>query len=177
VKVLFINGLSAKQGGGKTYVLQLLQSIPDDAKVYLLVQQADDNYFCKRCDKDVKIISFAFPSKSVVHRVLWEKIKLPFLLETLGINYYFAPGGVCNINAPRIKTVITFQNMLPFSEIERKRYPFGYIRWRLKFLKKLFLNSFNRANKLIFIFEYAKRVIEEHFPDIGFLDKSSFLRL
>ena len=67
-----------------------------------------------------------------------------------------------------ILSITALRNMLPFEERERKRFPFlSYIRFKLWVLRYIFLLSFRKADKIIFISKYSKSIIENHIPSIG----------
>ena len=50
--------------------------------------------------------------------------------------------------------------MLPFSDEERRRYPYGYTRSRLAILKYIQSRSFRQANLVVFISQFAKSIID-----------------
>jgi glycosyltransferase involved in cell wall biosynthesis len=54
--------------------------------------------------------------------------------------------------------------MLPFSDVDRKKFPLGYKRLRYALLKGALSRSFREADAVIFISNYAKQVIDELLP-------------
>ncbi len=54
--------------------------------------------------------------------------------------------------------------MLPFDPVERKRYPYGYLRTKFLLLRLAQGVSFRDADLVIFISEYAKSVIDRCIP-------------
>jgi glycosyltransferase involved in cell wall biosynthesis len=95
-------------------------------------------------------------------RTLWERFFFPQLLKQLKIEILFCPGGSVSSGVPKsCKVITTFQNMMPFDFLQRKKYPLGYMRFRNWILEKKLLKSMIRSDLVIFISEYAKSVIEK----------------
>lgn len=100
-----------------------------------------------------------------VARAAWERFGLPKLLRRLEVDVLFCPGGIVGTTVPRnYKTVMTFQNMIPFDPVQRRRYPMGYMRVRNWLLKRLTLRSFAKADRVICISEFGRQVVESHAP-------------
>jgi glycosyltransferase involved in cell wall biosynthesis len=58
-----------------------------------------------------------------------------------------------------------FRNMIPFDRVQRKRYPLGYMRVRIWLLERVMLRSMLRADVVIFVSDFARRVIEQRVPE------------
>ncbi|MBF0276783.1 MAG: glycosyltransferase family 4 protein [SAR324 cluster bacterium] len=161
---ILINGISARQGGGQTYLLNLLKFIPEKlpVDVTLLVP---DSFPLPKLSSNIRKHSIPRVESNPFFRAIWEKLFLPGLLRQWEIDVLFCPGGVISTVPPKnCKTVTMFQNMLPFAPEERKRYPFGYMRFRLWLLKFLQERSFQNADMVIFISHHAKTVIDHYLP-------------
>ena len=76
------------------------------------------------------------------------------------IDILLSPGG---ISFPRkIPTIVMFRNILPFLDKEIKRYNvFKYIRFKL--FKFLSLYSFKKSDGIIFLSNWSKNFIQNHF--------------
>lgn len=164
--MVMINALSAQKGGGKVYLQQLLAHIPPEYKQsVLLITKKNNRDFWESFG--IQVIASRWASRSIVHQVLFEIFYLPGLIKKCGIRVYFAPSGIVpSWRCSRYKAVVTFQNMLPFSPQERKRYPWGYMRLRLFLLKYILARSFRRADRIIFISRYARDVVSACVPSI-----------
>lgn len=159
MKVL-INAFSARQGGGQTYLLNLLKFIPTDMRAEVFVL-APYSFQIPLDHENVKRIQINWPVKNPFLRALWEKVRLPRLLRELGIDILFCPGGIITTTPPpRCKTVTMFRNMIPFDLSQRQKYPLGYARVRNWILQRVMLRSMQQADLVIFISEYARKVIE-----------------
>lgn len=177
MKNIVINVLSALSGGGQTNIINLLQYFPKDCNVILIVNTKNKRLFNKYKSENVKIIESKFASKNLLFRLFWERFFLPFKLKKWGCHIYYSPGGTLLTKVPQKSIgITTLQNMLPFEESERKRFPINsFLRYKLKMLKYLFLYSYKKADKVIFISKYSRDVVKNYIPDIE--DKSIIIPL
>jgi glycosyltransferase involved in cell wall biosynthesis len=161
---LVINTLSSRQGGGQVYISNLLryaQKYPD-IKTYILTNPEFDQLYNF---PSVELICCKEPAQNVLKRILWEKYSLPLLLERLHTDLVFCPGGTINFAPPAgCKTAVTFQNMLIFDKDNRRKYRIGYMRFRLAMLERISRKSFEKADLVIFLTDYAKEVIAAQVP-------------
>ena len=89
---IFINALSARLGGGQTYLLNLLNHFPQDKnwKVFVLVQPS-----FMFVDMPQNVIRLEQASlENPIKRAAWEEIQLPGLLKQYDIDLLFSPGGL-----------------------------------------------------------------------------------
>lgn len=157
--IVLINALSARQGGGQTYLHNLLKFVPKDIDVRIFVLAPDS--FKLENTSNISRLRIRWPVKNPFLRAIWERLKLPLLLRKIKADILFCPGGVVSTPAPeRCKTVTMFRNMIPFDLAQRKKYPIGYRRLRNWILRRVMLQSMVKADLVIFISEYARKVIE-----------------
>ena len=167
LKTVLIEALSAVIGGGQTYLINLLENIPKEWKdshriVAILPRSIKESLGPSR---DLEIITPQFNTLSLPKRGLWLRFYLPKLLDKLKCDVLFCPGGFLPVKVSiATKTAITFQNMLPFDDAERRRFPHGYIRSRLRLLKYIQGASIKNSDMVIFISEYAKSEIDKAIP-------------
>lgn len=155
-----INAFSARRGGGQTYLLNLLQRLEghENLEIFILAPA------CLKLPANprIKRLSVNWPTENPVLRTVWEKFFLSALLKNIGADILFCPGCLINTVPPAgCKTVVTFQNMTPFTQAIRARYPWGLMRMRNWLLEGAMLKSINSADCVIFISGYAKKVIEK----------------
>ncbi len=159
--------MSALQGGGQTYLLQLFQHIPGewDGK-YRIIAILPPGFSEKLPpDLPMEVLAPEFPARSLVHRVLWYWVRLPRFLKRLKADVLFFPGGtLATRRLHGAKSAVTHQNMLPFDPVERKRYPYGYRRAKFWLLQRIQGASFRNADLVIFISDYARSVIDYRIP-------------
>lgn len=157
---IVINALSARRGGGQTYLINLLQRVTSfkGQKIYVLAPASLDVPHHPK----IESLQVVWPTDNPLLRAFWERLFLPRLLDQIGADALFCPGGLVSANSSKkIKTITMFRNMLPFDHIQRKQYPLGLMRIRNWMLEWLMLKSMLRADLVIFIAEFAKRVIED----------------
>jgi glycosyltransferase involved in cell wall biosynthesis len=160
-KTVFIDALSALQGGGQTYLINLFKFIPPsvktDCRIVALLPHGSESIF--QFGSDIEVVSFAFASRGSMFRLIWSELFMPALLKQMKVDVLYCPGGFVSAFGPW-KTAVAFRNMLPFSLEDRRRYPLGYMRTRLAILRWVQARSFKRADLVIFISLFAKSVID-----------------
>jgi glycosyltransferase involved in cell wall biosynthesis len=158
---VLINALSARLGGGQTYIVNLLKFLPPENSVEVFLLAPDSLEIPADC-KNVTRIHAGGAAENPFLRAVWERAHLPRLLRQLRANVLFCPGGIIGAKIPReFKTVTMFRNMIPFADPQRSKYPLGYSRVRHWLLKRAILQSMKKADLVIFISEYARRIIED----------------
>jgi len=157
---ILINALSARQGGGQTYLINLLERFPADllAEVYVL---APESLALPPNGSSIKRISVEWPVENPFGRAVWEKLHLAKLASRLGADVLFCPGGIVGTCPPLgCKSVTMFRNMIPFNSTVRRKYRPGYMKFRNFLLRKSLLESMAHADLVIFLSDYARGVIE-----------------
>jgi glycosyltransferase involved in cell wall biosynthesis len=158
-KKILINGFSARLGGGKTYIRNLLARLPaGDFRLFLYLPSDID---APTADPRIQKLSTSWPTGNPFLRLIWEKFILPIQLRRYEINVLFCPGGIINTKPPRnCQAVTMFRNMLPFDS----RILFSNSTYFEKFVgllrRRAMLKSMTRANLVIFISSFARKVIE-----------------
>ena len=160
---IVINAFSAKLGGGRTYLLNLLSRLPDDAEI-------DIRIFCPGdlplpADPRIRRETTSWPTSNPLLRGLWEKIALPRYLKAEKADVLFCPGGVVATKVPRgVKVATMFRNMAPFDRELAGAMPWGLMRLRIIILRRVMLKSMAQADLTIFISEHARGLIESLTP-------------
>ena len=157
---ILVNGLSARLGGGQTYLLNLLRRIPQQAgwKVFLL---CPDSLDLTGLPRNVERVGSGLKLDNSFHRAIWEHFNLGKLASKLDADLLFSPGGLLPPGSlpAGLKTAVTFQNMLPFDMAQRKRYPLGYRRLRDWLLERGLSSAMRKADMVIFISCFAQEFI------------------
>jgi glycosyltransferase involved in cell wall biosynthesis len=158
-----VNAMSARLGGGRTYLVNLFAHLPPRSDLELLVFAPDDLVLAE--DSRIRRVRTAWPTTNPLLRTLWEMFALPAYLRRVGADVLFCPGGVVATTAPAgCKVVTMFRNMIPFDDRVRASIPFGLQRIRNWLLHGTMLRSMARADLTIFISDYARKVIERLVP-------------
>jgi len=149
-----INALSAKTGGGVTYLNRLIYHLRE-------VDDQNDYYIFVTRDNHAKIIAFDKPRfhvmevtiSNLLHRLLYEQSALPILLKRLNIDVVYAPAEI----APLLSTcsvVLGIQNPNVYYRFKIMRSLAEKTRfWILRQLGKL---SSRKASRIIFVSNTAR---------------------
>jgi glycosyltransferase involved in cell wall biosynthesis len=160
-KHIVISAFSARRGGGKTYLRNLLKFFPDSKYLKVTILASKDFDLVEERN-GLYIERISFPVHNPFLRVFWEVFMLPFYLRKSHIDIFFCPGGtIPKFGFGKWKTVTMFRNMIPFDLEQRKKYPLGFMRLRNWLLSKVLLSSMESAELVIFISMYARQLIEK----------------
>lgn len=155
---ILINAFSAKLGGGKTYIENILPYIPSACVVYICCH--DDVVLPQKAN--LHRLPVSFPTYHPIPRLIWERYMLPAILKRLKIDVLFCPGGV--VNTPRVKgcqVVTMFRNMLPFDVYVLQGLEFSVFKLKNFILRRSMSRSMSKADNVIFISEYARSFIQD----------------
>lgn len=162
VKVV-INALSARLGGGQTYLRNLLAHLPVQMDLDILIYAPES----LRLPQDTRVRrgKILWPVENPLSRAAWERLMLPSILARERADVLFCPGGMILSHVPPgCKTVTMCRNMLPFDARAMARMPSGLQKMRNVILKRVMLRSMARADLTIFVSEYARRFIQALTP-------------
>ena len=156
---IVINALSARIGGGRTYLTNLLENLP--AAPGLEVHLFTHPEVKIAPDPRIRIFHGSWFGTNPLLRTVWERLFLPAYLRRVHADILFCPGGLIGTTAPRgCRTATMFRNMLPFDPAARKRIGWGPQRLRNWLLRRLMLRSMSKADLTIFVSGHARRLIE-----------------
>lgn len=158
--LIVCNALSARIGGGQTYVTNLLARLPADPELRVHLFAQGDLEIAR--DPRIVRVETKWPVRNPIRRTIWERLALPGYLRQVRADVLFCPGGVVATRAPReCRTATMFRNMMPFDPAAYGRFPWGLARLRTAILRRVMLRSMRRADLTIFISEFARRFIEQ----------------
>lgn len=159
IKNIGIDAHNIRAGGGVTHLREVIKLY--DSRMYngsciilwatkATLEQIPDSLSVVK--KTNFLINF-----NILTRLFWHKFILKKDLIKNNCGVLFVPGGTYITDFK--PTVTMSQNMLPFEVIERARYGFSFMYFKLLFLYYLQRISFNRADGVIFLTNYAKNYI------------------
>ncbi|GAA5032582.1 glycosyl transferase [Marivirga lumbricoides] len=166
-KKLLINALAAQDGGGITYLTNILPLFDKEKnlEIILLLNSGNKDKIEKIHLKNIQKI-YIPKTNNIWYRIFWEFFNMETLINSNRVTHYYCPGGIMvPFKIGNVTTIVAFRNMLPFYKEVFKHYNFKE-RLRLQLLKKLSLLSFKGADKVVFISSHAKQVIEKYIPSI-----------
>jgi glycosyltransferase involved in cell wall biosynthesis len=152
-----INALSARTGGGATYLSRLiayLREVDPKNTYYIFVTRANH----------AKIIAFDDPrfraievrSLGLLHRLLYEQFALPVFLKRLNIDTVYSPAEVAPLLA-QCAVVLGIQNPNIYYDVDIQRTVNE--RLRLWTLRQLARASAQKADRIIFVSNTARQDI------------------
>ncbi len=151
-----------RSGGAKAHIIGILTeltSLPDEiieVHIWSYKQLLDSlpnyNWLVKHCPPSLK--------KSLLNQVLWQYFKLPIEAKKVGIDILLntCAGSVCHFHP----SVSMSRDMLSYEKGEIQRFGFGYARFRLFILRYIQNYSLKNSEGVIFLTEYASKVIQEY---------------
>lgn len=158
-----IDASNIRGGGGLTHLVELLAAAsPNNFGFSKVIVWGGAQALSKiepRAWLEKKIVSEL--DRSLYYRAFWQKFKLSKLAKESGCSLLFLPGGSFS---GRFRPFVTMsQNLLPFEIKEIKRYAFTKNSLRLVLLRFIQSSTFQRAQGIIFLTEFARRRVLEQF--------------
>lgn len=158
--ILGIDLSNIRSGGGITHISEVLRHArPVDFGFKRVIVWGSANTLSSLYDQSwLEKAHVPILDRSLPWRICWQQVILPKLLKQNQCNLIFSPGGTLpqHISVP---AVTMSQNMLPFESKEAARYNTVSRRMRFKLLNIVQGMSFQRADGLIFLTEYAKKTV------------------
>lgn len=156
--IIGIDASNINDGGGVTHLAQIINNFNiDKSNLTKIIIWGNNNTLNKiKNKKKIKKIILDKKYKNIFLRFIWQFFFLENEIKKYNCNKAFVPGGISFLR--NIPTIIVMQNILPFNNFAFKKYSFIL---KLKFLiqKLLFINSINKAEKVIFISKTSKKQI------------------
>lgn len=155
-----IDATNIRQGGGITHLSQILATlIPQEHNIEKITIWGTRNIQNNLPNLPWLEFKSNFFINFLLSKFLWQLIFLPFALRKNKCDILFSPGGILPILID-MPTVTMSQNMLPFDKKARSHFGiFSLMRIKLKFIYFLQLRSFQKANGVIYLTNYAYNAI------------------
>jgi glycosyltransferase involved in cell wall biosynthesis len=156
---VFINGTSARLGGGITVLKNLLPAL-------LQADGGRNHYTLALRPETARNFAIENPRVTFVDvprgmpRVLFEQLAFPALAQASKADVLFSPANVACLPT-RIPQVLMFQNLLPFDDQVLRVCPPRQLP-RLLALRQLGKMSASKARRLVFISDHALTVTARH---------------
>ena len=156
MSIVGIDASNLRDGGGRTHLTELLKAAPLDCGIERVIVWASPSTIDTLPTRPwlelrvERVLDGPLPA-----RLFWQRIVLPTLARKHRLSVLFAPGGRAYASCAR---VVMCRNLLPFEPQERSRYA-GVERARLEMLRVSQRASFESADGLIFLSDYARSVV------------------
>jgi glycosyltransferase involved in cell wall biosynthesis len=157
--------MSARAGGGQTYLRSVLAHDPPVAGTEILLL-APPSLRLGSLGRGIEVVPVAEKFTRPLGRTAWQRLALPGLLKDLAADVAFFPSGTIPRSVVgRCATVTMSRNMLPFDRVQRARFRPGYVRSRIALLEPMLLRSMQAADLVIFVSDHAREVIRRRSGD------------
>ena len=162
--IIGIDASNIRQGGGITHLSQLLaHADPKKSNFDKVIVWSNNNTLDQIPLKPWLVKgTHALLEGNLLYRTLWQIFFLKKSLKRSQCDLLFIPGGAYTL---RFKPTITMnQNLLPFEYSEIARYKFSLMTVKLIILRFIQKYSFIKADAIIFLSRYSKRIVEQSLP-------------
>lgn len=157
--IIGIDASNIRAGGGVTHLIELFNDFdPGKFEIEKIILWSSSDVISLIPKNDfIELKSDSFLNKNLLYREYWSRFRLPVLLKKHSCDLLFSPGG--RVNVRNIPSVVMIQNLLPFEWKELLRYGLSLIALRLILLRFLQLESIKKANGIIFLSNYSKKIV------------------
>lgn len=155
---LGIDAVNIRQGGGLTHLSRLLQAAdPTDAGISRVTLWANRNTAATLPDRPwLTKRSALWMDAALPWRIFGQQFWLPGEVRRTGCDVLFSPGSTLPL-LRSVPAVTLSQNMLPFEPQEAVRFgKWNLMRLKMRMLRSGQGHSFERADGLIFLTQYAQ---------------------
>ena len=170
---LVIDAHNIRAGGGVTHLLHLIDESYYTSQfhsIHIFGGHVTYEYLKDRIRDSVVFHEDPLLNENVIKRHYWYRYVLPKRLKELKADILFSPGGLLPPSCPsNVRTVTMNQNILPFMFAAANKDGLKLLIRRM-LQKYLQLNSYRRADGVIFLSESARNIVSKIIPDI--LNKS-----
>ena len=159
MKIIGIDAINIRAGGGVTHLKELIDHFPEDNifGIEKIIIWASENTLEQISDKPFLVkLNDPFFEKSLIYRIYFQIFKLSKQVKLHNCGVLFVPGGTFWGSFTPI--VSMSQNLLPFEYKELKRY--NYLQ-AMKLLMLRFTQSitFRKSKAVIFLTKYAESTV------------------
>lgn len=157
-----VDASNIRAGGGVTHLGNMISALALDLDVELQIWCGV--YTAGRLSNASSSVAVHLEPQLDGHlaqRTMWRQWRLPRLLRNARVDCLLSPGGLLPFRQS-VPTVVMSQNALPFEAHELKRYRITELaRWRFEYLRIAQKRSFRRADRIIALSGYARRLLSE----------------
>lgn len=161
--VIGIDASNIRQGGGRTYLIELLKHVPSGDVIKIYVWASPETLDCLPDLPPIHKIALR-PEMSGMRRLVWQTFSLARAARNLKCDVLFFPGGSYLGRFRPFGTIS--QNLLPFQFRELAR--FGPSMMFVKMLALRFVQgrTFRRAAGVIFLTKFARSIVSASLGDL-----------
>lgn len=172
---ILVDLLALGYGGSETYAREVLPRMAGGSnEIAVLLAAGTGEKLRSSLGPHIKIIDAPQRVRNPFRRHFYQRHTLPKLIREMGIDVLFVPGGQTGTRKgpnDSFKLTSMLRNMLPFDERERARFSYWnypWVRLRLELLASSLIKSFRASDRIIFISEYSRSVVQPRCPGVDF---------
>lgn len=160
---LLIDALSAREGGGITYVrslLPLLAQVDETNECAVLLSNQYQAQLLRELAAPLHVIPFSLPSTSLLRRWLFQQVTLPRLIQERGVDLLFSVSEVSCLRSP-VPHVVTAQNLKIFTPPWRANESRATVNaWKTWLLREgLARLSLRYADRIVFVSDLLRQKV------------------
>lgn len=168
---VFINAVSARAGGGVSYLIHLIDCLPQAApEDEFIVAIPDIALFRKYSTyKNIRIIKVKEASGNLIERYLWENTKLIELCKSTKADILFCVANIMPLINPGIPVVVMIQNVAPLTPRVRKtlfKYEGIHKSLQMLLLQALTMHALKKANRIISLSHATNALLKKWQPNL-----------
>ena len=168
---ILINAVSARAGGGVSYLLKLLEWLPKCAPNFSFLVTVPEMKIPETClnypNLEIKQVKEA--SGNILARYYWENTSLISLCKSWKADMLLCVANIAPIFDPGIPVIVMIQNVAPLTpRVSKLLYRFESLKESLQLflLKKLTLRSIKNANAVISLSHATADLLKEWVPGL-----------
>jgi glycosyltransferase involved in cell wall biosynthesis len=156
-----IDAANISAGGGVTHLIELLAAAkPRESGVDRVVIWSGNKTLSILDSRPwLEKINPPDLNRGIINRTLWQSFQLSKSARQLGCDVLLVPGGSYRGNFHPI--VAMSQNLLPFEQLELRRYGWSGTGIKLSLLRQTQSHTFINADGVIFLTDYAKECVTQ----------------
>jgi glycosyltransferase involved in cell wall biosynthesis len=159
--IVGIDASNIRSGGGITHLVNLLKyiDIVNNNVNQIVVWSCNNTIQQIYKHPKVKTVHVPILDYNLIFRMIWQRWILPSQILKNNCDILFSPGGILP-GSIQVPSVILSQNLLPFEDRERRRFPFfSFMRHKLFLIRIMQIHSMKNTDGLIFLSDYACKTI------------------
>lgn len=156
-----IDATNLNRGGGITHLREVLHAMQQGRRDLdqIIIWGARNTLNALTDAPWILKISPSMLNQGLLLRTLWQKCRLSVNVRKFQCDILFVPGGSYAGNFHPV--VCMSRNLLPFELGELKKYGFSFFTLKMLLLRFIQSRSYRRSDGVIFLTEYAQRVVTE----------------
>lgn len=167
---ILINAVSARAGGGVSYLANLLDHLPQqlyDCELKVAVPEMSDS-LPENLPENLELIKIPEASGNVFTRFFWENFYLPKLCKSTQADLLYCVANIAPLIDPGVPIVTMIQNAAPLTPAVLKKlwhYEPATKALQMLLLKALTLHALKKSKRVIALSKASDKLIKMYVPE------------